>query len=135
MAARYLLDTDICSYLRRNDRPRITERFATLDREAVAISVITLGELAFGMAKSANPARAEQGIAWVMRTMQVLPMSPQAARFYGDIRASLSAMGRPIGPNDLWITAHALAENLILVTNNEREFKRVKGLKVENWAR
>ena len=135
MLARYLLDTDICIYLRKNDRPKITERFAALDRDEVAVSVITLGELAFGMAKSANPVQAQQGIAWVMHVARILPLTSEAARYYGEIRGALSGAGNIIGPNDLWIAAHALAENLILVTNNEREFRRVKGLKVENWAR
>jgi tRNA(fMet)-specific endonuclease VapC len=135
MPARYLLDTDICIYLRSNDRPKITERFAALARDDAAISVITLGELAYGAAKSNNPARAAQGIAWLTRTMQVLPLPTNAGHFYGEVRARLSVPGRVIGPNDLWIAAHALAENLILVTNNEREFRRIDGLKIENWAR
>jgi len=135
MPARFLLDTDICIYLRSNDRPAITKRFAALDRDEAAVSVITFGELAYGAARSNDPARAAQGIAWLMRVVEVLPLPTHAARVYGEIRAGLSVPGRLIGPNDLWIAAHALAEGLVLVTNNEREFRRIRGLKIENWAR
>jgi tRNA(fMet)-specific endonuclease VapC len=135
MPARYLLDTDICIYLRSNDRPKITERFAALDRDEAAVSVITFGELAYGAARSNDPVRAAQAIEWLTRTVQILPLPTNAAPVYGEIRAGLSVPGRLVGPNDLWIAAHALAENLVLVTNNEREFRRIKGLKIENWAR
>jgi len=132
---RYLLDTDICIYLRDSRPPKVTARFAQLERDHVAISVITFGELAYGAAKSTDRARAAKGFEWAMRIMPILPLPPRAGDRYGDLLAELERNGSIIGGNDLWIAAHALAENLILVTNNEREFKRVKGLKVENWAR
>ncbi len=65
----------------------------------------------------------------------VLPLSPLAGELYGRVRASLEKTGRIIGPNDLWVAAHAIASGLILVTNNEREFRRIDGLKIENWAK
>jgi len=135
MAARYLLDTDICIYLRSNDRPAVTRRFAVLERDEAAVSVISFGELLYGAARSKSPIRAQQGIEWLLRTVRILPLPMASAAIYGHIRAELSVPGRVIGPNDLWIAAHALAENLVLVTNNGREFRRVKGLKIENWAR
>ena len=135
MPTRYMIDTDICIYLRSNDRPKITARFAGLHQEDVAISVVTFGELAYGAAKSADAARAAQGFEWAMRVMPTLPLPPAAGEIYGRLRAELERDGKIIGGNDLWIAAHALAENLTLVTNNEREFKRITGLKVENWAR
>jgi tRNA(fMet)-specific endonuclease VapC len=67
--------------------------------------------------------------------IQVIPVTPEVSRVYGAIRAALSVKGERIGSNDLWIAAHALALNLTLVTNNEREFKRVAGLKIENWTK
>jgi len=76
-----------------------------------------------------------QALRRLSKLLVVLPMPEDAGRTYGVIRAALAAKGNSIGPNDLWIAAHALAAGLILVTNNEREFKRVKGLKLENWAK
>jgi tRNA(fMet)-specific endonuclease VapC len=101
----------------------------------VAISVITIGELAYGAAKSADRVRAAKGFEWVMRTMPILPLPPKAGDRYGDLLAELERSGSIIGGNDLWIAAHALAEGLILVTNNGREFRRIRGLKIENWVR
>ena len=135
MARRYLLDSDICIYQRRNDRPQIRERFAKLGADEAAISVVAYGELAYGMERSHDPVQAKDGLAQFVRLVPVVPLPPEAGVVYGEIRASLERTGQIIGPNDLWIAAHALAEDLILVTNNEREFRRVKGLKVENWAR
>lgn len=135
MPAHYLLDTDTCIYLRSNDRPAITKRFAALDADEAVVSVITFGELMYGAAKSTDPARAARGVEWVMRTVYVLPLPATAGRIYGEIRAGFSVAGKLVGPNDLWIAAHAIAEKLILITNNEREFRRVRGLKVENWTR
>jgi tRNA(fMet)-specific endonuclease VapC len=74
-------------------------------------------------------------LAALLETVQVLPLPLEAARRYGALRAQLQRIGQPIGSNDLWIAAHALADDLTLVTNNEREFQRVPGLRVENWAR
>jgi tRNA(fMet)-specific endonuclease VapC len=74
-------------------------------------------------------------LAALLETVQVLPLPLEAARRYGELRAQLQRIGQPIGSNDLWIAAHALADDLTLVTNNEREFQRVPGLRVENWAR
>lgn len=135
MVPRYLLDTDICIYLRRSDRPQIRARFASLQADEAAISVITHGELTYGALKSSGAAQAMEGLARFVRVVPVLPLPQSASLTYGEIRLALAASGNLIGPNDLWIAAHALADGLILVTNNVREFKRVKGLKVENWAR
>jgi tRNA(fMet)-specific endonuclease VapC len=90
MPARYLIDTDICIYLRKNDCPAITERFAALDRNEAAVSVITFGELAHGAARSNDPARAAQGIEWLTHVVQILRLPTNAARIYGAIRARLS---------------------------------------------
>jgi tRNA(fMet)-specific endonuclease VapC len=135
MAARYLLDTDICSYVRRNAYPALRERFERLAPGEAVISVITHGEMIYGAVKSTAPALGIERIEKFVQALRVLALPPEAALVYGNIRAALAGAGNSIGPNDLWIAAHALAENLILVTNNEREFRRVKGLKIENWAR
>lgn len=132
---RYLLDTNICIYIRRKRPPEILARFKNLQPGDLGISVITYGELSYGAAKSAEPERAQAGLQRLIEIVPVLPLPEDAGRAYGAIRAALGARGSPIGPNDLWIAAHALASRLILVTNNEREFKRVKGLTLENWAK
>jgi tRNA(fMet)-specific endonuclease VapC len=99
------------------------------------MSVVAYGELAFGEVMSARRDEAAAHLSALLETLQVLPVPLDAARRYAVIRAELQRSGKPIGSNDLWIAAHALAEDLTLVTNNEREFQRVPGLRVENWAR
>lgn len=133
-ALRYLLDTNICIYIRQKRPAKLLTRFEELRPGEVGISVITYGELSYGVAKSADPERAASALLRLAEILPVLPLPNEAADRYGAIRAALGAKGNLIGPNDLWIAAHALAARLTLVTNNEREFKRVPGLKIENWA-
>ena len=134
MSLRYLLDSDICIYIMRRSSPALTRR---LDRLApqCALSTVVYGELCFGESASARRTEAAAHIAALLETIQVLPLPLEAARHYGNIRARLEKVGQPIGGNDTWIAAHALAENLTLVTNNEREFRRVQDLRVENWTK
>jgi tRNA(fMet)-specific endonuclease VapC len=131
---RHLLDSDICIFVMKRRTPALLRR---LDQRAAssAISVVAYGELAFGEAMSVRREEAAAHLAALLETLQVLPLPLDAARRYAEIRAELQRMGQPIGSNDLWIAAHALADDLTLVTNNEREFQRVPGLRVENWAR
>lgn len=134
MAARYLLDTNICIYIAKHNPPAVRERFEQLTADALAMSVITLGELRRGAEKS-NARDEAVGVLEQLRSMiQVEPLTDAAAVHYGQIRSTLERAGKPIGNNDLWIAAHARAEGWVLVTNNEREFRRVKGLAVENWV-
>ncbi|MEW5739485.1 MAG: PIN domain-containing protein [Myxococcota bacterium] len=100
----------------------------------LAMSVITLGELRFGAEKSASRERALTTIHQIESTIQVVPLTEAAGQNYGQLRAALPRQGLPIGNNDLWLAAHARAEGWILVTNNEREFARIDGLQLENWA-
>jgi tRNA(fMet)-specific endonuclease VapC len=135
MDARFLLDTNTIIYLRRQTPASVRESFGRLQHGEAAVSVITYGELMYGVSKSS---RKQAAIATLHEMMQILPLAPlpgAAGQVYGEIRAELEAKGEPIGNNDLWIAAHALAAGLILVTNNEREFRRVKGLKIQNWVR
>jgi tRNA(fMet)-specific endonuclease VapC len=134
MDCRFLLDTNICIYIRRRRPPPVMTRFDQLKYGEAAISVITYGELLYGAEKSPNRARALQDLKELASTMKVLPLPIDAAPIYGDTRKSLQAKGEMIGGNDLWIAAHAKAQDLVLVTNNEREFKRVPGLKIQNWV-
>ena len=98
------------------------------------MSVITLGELRFGAEKSQSRKRSLAGIARLEQLIPVHGLPIAAGEHYGQIRACLNSLGQPIGNNDLWLAAHARAEGWILVSNNEREFVRVPGLQIENWA-
>jgi tRNA(fMet)-specific endonuclease VapC len=135
MGARYLLDTNICIYIVRRKPAEVEKRFARLKIGDAAISAITFGELHYGAAKSMAPAIARAKLDELAAFLPVLALDDECANAYGEIRAALESKSRVIGNNDLWIAAHASSARLVLVTNNEREFKRVPGLKVENWVK
>ena len=130
----YLLDTNICIYIRKKKPERVSQRFHKAGSGEVAISVITYGELLYGANKSEQRARSLATVQEFVRIVPPLPLPENAAEAYGFIRAELESRGEMVGPNDLWIAAHALASGLTLVTNDEREFRRVRGLKIQNWA-
>lgn len=134
MSIRYLLDTNICIYIAKHNPASVRTRFEQLSADALAMSVITLGELQHGAEKSQARSKALAALKQLQRVIQVQPITEAAAQHYGQIRSALERKGRPIGNNDLWIAAHARAEGWVLVTNNEREFSRVEGLAVENWV-
>ena len=135
MNPRYILDTNICIYIRRRRPPEILRRFGRLQVGEAAISVVTFGELIYGAAKSHQRETAMRQLEELVSLLPVLPLPVDAGRSYGALRAELETDGRVIGNNDLWIAAHAKAAKLILVTNNEREFQRVSGLEIQNWAK
>ena len=134
MPPRYLLETNICIYIQRQKPGEVLARFQKLNPGDAAIWVITWGELLYGAEKSRERKKALHLLEEFKSLIPVLPMSENAGKTYGAIRASLESKGRPIGNNDLWIAAHAKAKGLTIVTNNEREFQRVPGLKVQNWV-
>jgi tRNA(fMet)-specific endonuclease VapC len=134
MEARFLLDTNICIYIRRKKPEEVLRRFRTLKAGEAALSVITFGELVCGAEKSAQRVAALGLLRELARVLPVMGLPEASAEAYGTIRAELERKGQMIGNNDLWIAAHAKAAGLTLVTNKEREFRRVRGLKVENWA-
>jgi tRNA(fMet)-specific endonuclease VapC len=134
MEPRFLLDTNICIYIRRKKPEGVLRRFRTLKQGEAALSVITFGELVYGAEKSGQRAAALELLRELARVLPVMGLPETAADAYGTMRAELARKGQMIGNNDLWIAAHARAAGLTLVTNNEREFRRVRGLKVENWA-
>jgi tRNA(fMet)-specific endonuclease VapC len=131
---RYLLDTNICIYIRRQRPEKVLRRFDQLSPGEAAISVITYGELLYGANKSAHREASLKTLNEFFGLIPALPLPEKAGELYGFIRAHLEARGEMISANDLWIAAHALASGLTLVTNNEKEFRRVRGLKVQNWA-
>jgi tRNA(fMet)-specific endonuclease VapC len=134
MEARYLLDTNICIYIRRKKPEEVLRRFRTLRPGEAVLSVITFGELVYGAEKSARRGAALEVLRELAQVLPVQSLPETAAESYGTIRAQLERKGEMIGNNDLWIAAHAKAADLVLVTNNEREFRRVRGLKVQNWT-
>ena len=134
MDPRYLLDTNICIYIRREKPERVLRHFDKVSPGEAAISVITYGELVYGATRSSRREASLETLREFVRLVPPLPMPEKAADVYGFIRTYLEARGETIGANDLWIAAHALASGLTLVTNNEKEFRRVRGLKVQNWA-
>jgi tRNA(fMet)-specific endonuclease VapC len=134
MEPRYLLDTNICIYIRQKRPEEVLRRFRKLRPGEAALSVITYGELLYGAAKSEQRVRAIEQLHELVRVLPALSLPEAAAEAYGTIRAELELNGEMIGNNDLWIAAHALAAGLILVTNNEKEFRRVRRLKVQNWT-
>lgn len=130
----YMLDTNICIYVTKNKPEKVLRRFREeLDR-GLCISSITLAELEFGMKHSSNPAKNEQALLRFLAPLSILPFGAAAASEYGALRPYLQNKGTPIGPLDMLIAGHALAEGLTLVTNNVREFERVPDLQLENWA-
>ncbi len=134
MSCKYLLDTNMISDLIRNPKGHAASIVEQLDDDAVATSIIVAAELRFGAAKKKS-ARLKSEVEDYLAAMNVLTFETPADIVYGDLRATLETAGTPIGANDLLIASHALALDMVLVTGNEREFKRVPGLKVENWLR
>lgn len=134
MVARFLLDTNICIHIRRQRPPEVLARFRRLEPGDAVLSAITWGELAYGADKSQFREQAISQLAELAGLVPVMDLPVLAGRFYGAIRAQLEGKGEVIGNNDLWIAAHARAAGLTLVTNNEREFRRIRGLKIQNWV-
>jgi len=132
--AKYLLDTNICIYITKHHPQEVLTKFESLQVGDVGMSIITYGELHFGAEKSRQPTQTHAKLDRLAELINILPLSISAANSYGSIRSALEKAGTPIGANDLWIAAHALAEDRILVSNNLREFQRVPGLTVENWV-
>ena len=131
---KYLIDTNICIYIM-NKRPvKVITKFKRFEVGDIGISIITLSELCYGVAKSTQRELNRQRLNEFITPFEMLAYDELAAEAYGDIRFQLEKSGRPIGPFDMLIASQALSRNLVLVTNNEVEFKRVETLKVENWT-
>ena len=132
MSLGYLLDTNIVSDLVRNPQGMVAVKIAKVGEDAIATSIIVASELRYGAAKKGS-ARLSKQLEAVLGAMLVLPLEAPADERYGEVRVALEKAGKPIGANDLLIAAHALALDLVLVSANAREFRRVRGLRVEDW--
>jgi tRNA(fMet)-specific endonuclease VapC len=129
-----MLDTNICIYITKHQPPKVKAHFESLKAGQVVMSAITYGELYYGASKSTQRMKAITQLSALVQDVPVAELDARVAQAYGEIRSTLERQGRPIGNNDLWIGAHALALDLTLATNNEREFKRIPGLSLENWT-
>lgn len=131
----YLLDTNICIYIIKKRPGKVLDKFNTLSLGDVGISSITLAELHYGIMKSSNPKKNQEALDKFLTPLEILDFDYFATIDYGKIRADLEKKGTPIGPLDTLIAAHAKSRKLTLVTNNEKEFKRIPDLKIENWVK
>ena len=129
----YLLDTNVCVDYLTGRFPSVAGRLRALDPSDVCLSSIVVAELRYGADKSARPRRNHDLLDTLTAEIPCREFDARAASFYGKVRSALEHRGRPIGPNDMLIAAHALSLGLVLVTDNVREFGRVKELTVENW--
>jgi tRNA(fMet)-specific endonuclease VapC len=131
---RYMLDTDTCSYIMRRSRVAVLKRLAKVAVSDVCISVITKSELLFGVEVSPKRRQDEVALTAFLQYVEVLDFPDKACSHYAKIRADLKTSGTMIGANDLFIAAHARSLRLTLITNKIREFRRVRGLSIDNWT-
>ncbi len=129
-----LLDTNICIYIIKQKPPQALQKFLTFAVGDVGVSAVTTSELMYGAQKSQRPHQNQQAIEQFLLPLVVVAFDFEASTVYGGIRAELERQGTPIGAMDLLIAAHALHLGIPLVTNNTKEFSRVPGLSMENWA-
>jgi len=129
-----MLDTDPCASILRRSSPTLLQRIQAVPLQQQFVSVITLAELLYGVQVSSKKKANRAAVDVLMRHLAVMEWSREAAEHYAEIRADLKKKGRLIGPNDLLIAAHARSLGAVVVTNNVKDFDRVKGLKVENWT-
>lgn len=129
----FMLDTNICIYVIKNRPAILRERFDQY-AEALCISTITLGELFYGVERSARRSQNLRAVEEFAARLEVMPFPAKAAAHFGQIRAELAKLGTPCGAHDMLIAAHARSEGLTLVTNNIREFQRIPALRIDNWV-
>jgi tRNA(fMet)-specific endonuclease VapC len=134
MSARYMLDTDTCSYIMKRSSQPVMKRLRAVPVTSVCMSVITKSELLYGVEVSPRQTQDATALQAFLPHVEVLEFPDDAAAHYAQIRADLKKRGQMIGANDLFIAAHARSLGLRLVTNNIAEFSRVKGLTLENWT-
>lgn len=128
----YLLDTNTISEMARNPQGSVVKRLAQVGEESVGLSIVVACEIRFGLLKKGSRTL-KDNMEQILENMTKLTLDFSVLDHYADIRLALERQGTPIGANDLFIAAHARALDLVLVTNNTREFSRVPGLKLENW--
>ena len=133
MSSLYMLDTDTCAFILRRSSAKLLDRIQAVPLEHQVMSMVTLAELLYGVQLSSRKKDNKAAVDALTRHLAVIDWTRDAAEHYADIRADLKKKGQPIGSNDLMIAAHARSLGAIVVTNNMKDFRRVKGLKRENW--
>lgn len=131
---RYMLDTNICIYLIKQKSPRVLKHFQSHVVGDIGISSVTLAELRYGVAKSQHIEKNRQALDEFILPLEIADFDEKAAEIYGNVRASLEKEGKSIGSMDMLIGAHVLSLGITLVTNNTREFKLIKSLKITDWS-
>ena len=132
---RYMLDTNICIYIIREKPVKVIKKLCTFELTDIVISAITHSELEFGVSKSSRREENREALNNFLSPLEIVPYDDKAAVVYGQIRTHLEKKGTVVGAMDMLIGAHAKSIPVTLVTNNLKEFKRIPGLRVENWAR
>ena len=132
---KYMLDTNICIYLIKEKPKKVIYKFQSLDIGEICISMITFAELEYGVEKSKFKEKNRAALTSFLAPIEILSFDQKAAIKYGEIRSELEKQGNIIGAYDLMIGAHAISENLTLVTNNEKEFNRISEISIENWVK
>jgi tRNA(fMet)-specific endonuclease VapC len=130
----YILDTNICIYIIKKKPQSVLNKLKQIPLGTIGISVITLSELIYGVRKSAYPEKNLDALTQFLIPFELFQFDYNCAIEYGNVRSNLEKKGALIGPLDMLIAAHAKSLGYILVTNNEKEFKRVEGLEIENWV-
>lgn len=132
---KYMLDTDICSYIMRERPIQVLKRFDTLKMDQFCLSIISYAEFVYGIQRSVNPEKHQSVVDQFITHVDLLPWDRSAAEHYGQIRVDLEAQGKTIGNMDMMIAAHSRSQGMVLVTNNEKHFQRVSDLNIENWTK
>ena len=132
---RYLIDTNISIYIMNQRDQSLIQRFKKIPVGEICISSITLSELSYGVYKSSSVTKNKQRLKEFLMPFQILSFNNKSAEIYGQIRSQLEKKGQTISSFDMLIASHAISEDLVLVTNNDKEFKRIKNLKIENWLK
>jgi tRNA(fMet)-specific endonuclease VapC len=130
---KYILDTNICIYIIKNKFVSIASKINQIGFDEIAVSSITIAELEYGVANSSQSEKSKEALLQFLLPFEILDFDPESAMYYGKIRKDLKK--NLIGTMDMLIASIAMANNLIVVTNNEKEFKRIPGLKIENWTK
>lgn len=131
---KFMLDTNTCIYIIKQKPPKALKHFKAYSVGKIGISSIALAELRYGVAKSQHVQKNQEALDAFILPLEIADFDEKAAKVYGEIRAALEKAGNPIGSMDMLIGAHALSLGLTLVTNNTREFKQIKNLKVADWS-
>ncbi len=131
---KYLVDTNICIYLIKNKSEMLLQRIELQNTKNIGVSAISVAELEYGISKSLYPEKNRTALIEFLSSFEIIPFTDLDAEAFGNIRVYLNKRGTPIGPYDLQIAAQCISRDLILITNNVKEFKRVLNLKIEKWV-